>query len=443
MKVALINLPFSIDSDKSTSQEIHFFPEGLSLIAASLLKAQHIVTVTDLSQQSEKELYKLSSVDVFGISTMVNQFQSLKKIIYKLRKINPKAKIILGGPLISSDPLLISKFLDFDFGVIGEGEITITDLLKNLGNPEKVNGIAIQKDGGGILLTPPRNLSSLKNIPTPAFELFNLPWYLKGEKRSHLKSIKTQQPTLNNFMISRGCPFNCQFCYRLFGKKISYKSIPKIRAELKTWHEAGVKFIRFQDDNFTVMPNNQLKQVLQVIKEFNFKWACQSRVDTIDQEKLEQMKKAGLEIIYYGIESLSDKVLDKIGKSTNVKKIKKAIELTLKAGITPAAFLIIGLPGETEQSLKKMLDFVKHYKIPVTPYLLCPLPGTELFNYAKRKGKIKNEEKFLTQCQNWEEEQLDKNKIHINLTELPDQLLLNTYRKLLKLIPKVGVIKYY
>lgn len=428
MKIVLINLPLAIDSDKSVSQETRFFPEGLASIAASLITVGHDVRVVDLARQSKKRLDRFTTTEVFGLSVMINQFRTLERLIPRLREISPQAKIILGGPLISSDPRLMGRYLDFDFGIVGEGESTIVELLKTLDRPDTVPGAVICQRGK-IMVSEPRRVAPLENFTIPAFKLFDLSWYLGGKRRPHFNN---KEGVLNNFMISRGCPFGCQFCYHLFGQRVRYKTPAQIENEIRIWCQAGAKFIRFQDDNFTLLSQERRTWVLRLLKKFNLKWSCQGRIDTVDRGKLRMMKEAGLETIYYGVESLSDNALKQSGKDINAKKIREAFEMTLELGIKAAAFLIVGLPGETTESLHKMVEFVKHYKIPVTPYILCPLPGTDLFNYAKQAGKIKNELEFLRQCQNWEENQLSEGRMYVNLTDLPEALLLKTYSNLLE-----------
>ena len=429
MKIALINLPLSIDSDFSTNTNERFFSEGLALIASALIVAGYEVEIIDFAKDNcEENMRKYSSYDIFGISAMINQFASLEKAILAIRNIKPNAKIILGGPLVTSDPDLIARNLDFDFGIIGEGEKIIVDLLKNLEAPETVAGIVVKKKDGPNLLTPPRDILSSDNFLLPAFNLFDLKWYLKGTLRPHYKIIG-ESSILNNLMLSRGCPFHCKFCCRILGNKVRYKPYFLIEKEIRIWHKAGANFIRFQDDNFTIMPKEKLSKVLALLKELDIRWSCQGRVTSVNKERLRAMKSGGLEIIYYGFESLSLEALKKAGKEIMPADIYRAVQLTLEAGLIPGGFVIIGLPRETKKSLKKMVELVRRYRIPVTPYILCPLPGTEFFSLIKHK--IKNGREFLLQCEEWEKNQIREGRLYFNLTNLPDQLLLETYLELL------------
>lgn len=417
MNVVLINPPVSVDSDQTSGEEVRFFPEGLAVVAAALLNAGHDVRVIDMCTQQGLNLEVCHDVEVFGITGMINQFAYIERLIPQLRELNPKAKILLGGPLITCASELISRFLDFELAIVGEGEQSVTKLLEEA-RPSTISA-ATYLDPRDFLL--------------PAFGLFNLSWYLEGINRTHLNAAGVFGKTINNLMVSRGCPRlkNCDFCGQFFGHAIRCKPLRLVEQELLAWVGAGASIVRFQDDNLTLLPVERQEQFYDLVGRLGLAWSAHSRVDAVNPLKLQRMKEAGCKILYFGLESFSDQALLFVDKGATVTKARDAVTMTQDAGIRPAAFFILGLPGETRESLRTAIQFVRRHQVLVTPYILCPIPGTPLFELAR--PQIPDIRDYLRSCSGWESRQLAEGKLIVNLTDLPDELLLETYRELMEL----------
>ncbi|MFH1145629.1 MAG: radical SAM protein [bacterium] len=431
MKVVLVNPSLSIDSDNTSGEKTRFFPEGLAAVAAALLHVGHEVQVVDICAQQQLTPEVCKDADVFGITGMINQFADLEVIIPHLRELNPKAKLMLGGPLVTCAPELIRQFLDFDIAVIGEGEKTVVELLqdKHLINSKGRSAVGDDK---------PRIVSATsylnpEDFILPAFKLFDLSWYISGINRSHLRAVGMSGGIINNMMVSRGCPRlkNCGFCGQFFGHAIRCKPTHLVWQEMKMWTDAGASAIRFQDDNLTLLSAEMQEEIYGLVSSLGLRWAGHSRVDAVNLSKLKRMKKAGCKVLYLGIESFSNQALSFADKGTTAAKAVNAVNMTLEAGIRPAAFFLLGLPGETRESLQAVVRFVRDYRILVTPYILCPIPGTPLFELARLQ--IPDIRDYLRHCSNWENRQLAEGKLYINLTDLPDELLLETYKELKEL----------
>jgi radical SAM superfamily enzyme YgiQ (UPF0313 family) len=188
-------------------------------------------------------------------------------------------------------------------------------------------------------------------------------------------------------MASRGCPFECIYCSTaaLHGHKYRIRTAPNIVDEieylLSKYKVGGISFV---DDNFT-MQNDRVRELCQEIRNRNLsvKWGCSTRTDMVTSDLLKEMKSAGCDDIFFGIESLSDDVLKIIKKGPNAT-VKKAIEIVKKAeeiGIRTHCSFILGLPGETVQSMSRIVDFIDEVKPSgrVIPNALVVLPGTELY----------------------------------------------------------------
>ena len=432
MKIVLINPPLSIDSDMGTGNDIRFFPEGLAVIATVLIKAGYDTNVIDLCRQPITELDNFSDVDAFGFTGMINQFSSLEQIMPLARSICPNAKIILGGPLVTSDVELISQLLDYDVAVNGEGEKTIVSLLDNINCPNNADGLTSRTSNGKWYIAPHEFIDQ-KDFVEPNFELFDVSWYLDGQIRKHLKESGLNGKIFNNLMISRGCARkkNCAFCGQAFGRKIRCKPQLHIKKEVEMWIKSGAEVVRFQDSNITLLPQETRDYLFNLLGGFRVSWGGNTRVDAVDPILLDWMFKSGCKTICYGIESFSPSALKGVGKGASIKAAKRAIDMTHDAGIHPSAFFLIGLPGETRESLLTEVKFAKEENISVIPYILCPIPGTPIFNVVSTQ--VTDIRDFLCQCSGWEEKQINKRKLYINLTDLPDELLIDTYLELREL----------
>ena len=420
MKVVLINPSLSVDCDDTSGEETHFFPEGLAVVASAMLRAGHDVRIIDRCIQGQRLPPKIcQNAEVFGITGMINQFADIETIIPQLRKLNPQAKLVLGGPLVTCAPELIWKLLGFDMAVIGEGE----KILALINKTSATSNSQFCTISATSYLRP-------EEFILPAFKLFDLPWYLSGIKRPHLRAVGISGNVINNLMTSRGCPRpkNCAFCGQSFGHTIRCKPISLIEQEIRTWVDTGASTIRFQDDNLTLLSTERQEQIYSLASGLKLNWVAHSRVDAVNSSMLKQMKNAGCKILYFGIETFSKKALSSTGKGATADKARKAIDMTLEAGIKPAAFFLIGLPGETKKSLQTIIRFIRDHQVFVTPCILCPIPGTPLFELAK--SQISNMRDYLRHCSGWENRQLSEGKLYVNLTDLPDKLLLETYEEL-------------
>lgn len=439
MKVVLISFPHELDVERDIKEErvrssvhVRFFPEGIAYIASSLAISGHEVEIVDLAMEGslEKRFSLLEEADVFGLSGLISHFAQIESTVHFLRMINPKAKIVLGGPLITADPYLIARNLDFDFGVIGEGEETIIDLLDNLDDSGKVPGLAIRSNERDCVVTEKRPF--LFCLRRPALEKFDLKWYLGGEKRLHYKRLGIGEFALNNIMVSRGCPYDCNFCGQPFGRRLRYHSVQNIDFILDSWIRAGARTIRFQDDNIDLMPESVEEFLLPLLAEKELGWIGHARIDNVSRlrVKLSRMAKAGLKMIYLGVESFSQDALNGSFKGTKVEQEKEAIEVAREAGIIPAGFFALGLPGETKESLKSLVEFIEDEKLTLMVALLIPIPGTPIYHEAKKRGQIKNELELLRSFDGWERKQREAGRLFINLTGLPDKAIFEAYDRL-------------
>jgi radical SAM superfamily enzyme YgiQ (UPF0313 family) len=299
--------------------------------------------------------------------------------VCELKKHLPESHIALFGHYATHFPKETLIHSKADFVILGEPELVLNDLLKTLFNHlpiEPVTGIAYLRNDIMIKQGEAGRIRDPNDLPVPAYDL--LPMHKYGEPlMAHPYGM---------IQTVRGCPYQCNYCVKSYGTKLSQLSTERVIKEMKQWIDLqGVKSIRFIDDTFTLNKHRVIELCQAIIKnDIRVEWACLSRTDNLDTELLDWMKKSGCKRIYFGMESGSQRMLDIYNKNVKIEDALHALHLCRKAGIETAAFFMSGHPLETEKDFEETLAFAKAAHLnyasfnPLTPY-----PGTGLFDEIK------------------------------------------------------------
>lgn len=424
MKILLINIPAG---ERTPS----YFPLGLGYIAKILLNEGHDVKVLDIfakgyNQKKVIEIIHSLEYDFVGISAMSPEYNYVKWLSKELKKYH-KGKIILGGALPTFSSEIILKNTEVDICIIGEGEETIKDIIKNKNNLKEVKGIYFREKNKIVKNHEREYIKDLDRIPLPAWDLFPIEIYLKTPSSPEGYCVNSM-----NIITARGCPYNCNFCSKTF-KGTRLRSIDNIINEIKELIKRyNVKVINFADE--LVMVNKQrMYELCKKIKPLNLKWVCQGRVNVVDYDILKTMKKAGCCEVGYGIESGSLKILKNMNKCATPEMAANAIIAAKKTGVRPILQTMFGYPGEDKQTIKETIDFFKKvHAHPDGVSITTPLPGTVLYEEVRKKGLIKDEEKYL-------EDLKGTGQFTLNLTEMSDEELV----KMKKFAEKTMHQNYY
>lgn len=282
----------------------------------------------------------------------------------------------------------MERFPSLDFILRGEPEYTFKELVETLGNESgkqasdlsNILGLTYRR-GDEILVNPDRPfISNLDDLPMPLHHLLPLNAY--------------RVPMLHGpftFMVtSRGCPGGCRFCI----KHVSYQHTVRVRSpqsiqkELWELHKLGVHNVHMYCDLFTVNRDQVLGLCELLIREGpKVRWMCNSRVDFVDAEMLEIMGQAGCWLISWGVESGSNEILKRAHKGTNLEKVERALRWAKAAGIRNWGYFIIGLPGETEETIQQTIDFSKRLPLDLALFhIAAPYPGTPFFFEVLENG---------------------------------------------------------
>ncbi len=387
------------------------FPMGIPYIAASLKKAGYALGYLNLNHYDGKvediikrELDK-DKYDFVATGNNALGYEITKVILNAVKNHPSQPKTILGGPIITSEPEIIFEDLKPDFGVIGEGEETIVDLLLALEKGKdlkKIKNIIYSKEGKSIITergNPPMNPDAL---PFPDIENFGFAEWLEHANCNTVPSHGTfDYPRTYLLVASRSCPFQCTFCYH-DNNFYRTRSIDNIIEELReTISKYKINRIVIQDELFA-LDKERLEEfcikMKKLLKEFGWKirWFTQMRVNKVDNKSLKMMKEAGCDIVGYGFESFSNVILKSMKKQIKGEQIEKAFYETLKVGIGIEANFIFGDVAETKETAYETLNWwKKNAKGQIYLDFIQPYPDSEMYRIAIKKGIIKDRLQFI------------------------------------------------
>lgn len=394
MKIALVNP--RVETYTSTLP-----PLGLLYIAAVLEQTNHDVRVFDPLPHDEKEVAAIVAFrpDVVGISVLTTYIYRAREIIAHLKAELPGVMIVAGGIHPSVLPAESLEFLGADIAAIGEGEITMREIVaaRAANTPlAAVPGIMYRHEGR-FVRTPPRELiRDLDSVPLPARHLVNFERYLFPP--GIIRGCWSERST--TIITSRGCPYRCIFCgsQALFGHTTRRRSVQNVMAEIRSLADRyGIDTIWFVDDTFTV--NAQwVHEFCHALMQsgIRLRWGCQARVNTIDEDTLRLMKQAGLVQLDFGVESGSDRVLKALKKDSREDTIRNAFRVAKKVGVRTLATFIFGNPSEEREDVEKTFRLAREINPNfASSFFLTPFPGTELMDLV-RLNKWKLDEDYIS-----------------------------------------------
>jgi radical SAM superfamily enzyme YgiQ (UPF0313 family) len=400
LKVLLINPP-SINEIIGNNPEIIESsrgcnpPLGLLLIAGYLLdNTDHEVNVLDCQVEEldysnlEQRLCQFE-FDVAGITAMTFTIIDVIETIRVIKAVNPDAKVVLGGPHVSLFPNETINLEGVDYLLLGEGEIAFTEFLNCLENGidlKSVNGLVYKEKDDSIVHTgPPEIIDDLDALSFPARQLTPYRKY---------SSLLAKRLPITTMITSRGCPFKCAFCDRPhLGKKFRAMSARRVVEEFEEAIKLGIHEFLIYDDTFTVN-KNRVKEICNLVIEKNLDigFDIRARVDTLNEELLSLLKKAGCRGIHYGIEAGTEKILKILSKGITIDKAKEILDMTRKYRIDTLAYFMIGSPSETAEDIRQTFRVAKRLNpdlIHLT--IFTPFPGTKLYQDGLESEIIKRD----------------------------------------------------
>jgi radical SAM superfamily enzyme YgiQ (UPF0313 family) len=370
------------------------YPNLTLATLAGHLKDKYVVKALDMDlfsnyQEQLKSTLNEFKPDIVVSSSKSPDFKVMTELIGLVKNFDKSIKIAVGGVHLTTYPDAIKELPDFDIAAFGEADYVLPLFLE--GHPlRKIQGVAYRRNGE-IITTEKRNEPlDLNKLPYPNWEIFNISTYKNSRLSSRLNPVGLIE-------TSRGCAFQCNYCNKLtFGSKYRTKEPKRVVEEMEYLLKIGFREIHIIDDSFTQSLTHAKSVCEEIINsKLTFPWSLINgiRVDCVDEEFFALAKKAGCWQVSFGIESGDQKVLDKIGKRTTVEKITKAVHLAKKCKLDTFGFFILGLSGDTKESIEKTITFAKSLPLDMAKFdIAIPYPGTPYYHELKAKNSILSED---------------------------------------------------
>lgn len=364
-------------------------PLGLAYVAAYLKSKGHRVRVLDgiVDPLPLEEICAIArDYDVVGITVISSYVVRVIELIGSLKVAGVSAPIVVGGPHATALPETLLKH-GADYAVIGEGEKTMHELVECVTrkkSPEEIPGLKFYDSKKSLVSTGRRRLiEPLDDIPMPARELLPMQRYRTSVARA------SAEPS-HSMMGSRGCLGKCTFCSRMtFGSQVRYFSTERIIEEFCLLRDRyGAKEVAVWDDDFVADPDAAVRVCERLIRKgFDLPWSASACIKTINPELLGIMQRAGCNYIAYGVESGSQRMLDRLKKNITKDEIREVIRVTQRMGVPIRAYFILGFPGETPEEMDETIEFARELNVELASFtMFIPLPGTREYLRAKESG---------------------------------------------------------
>ncbi|MDD4890482.1 MAG: radical SAM protein [Phycisphaerae bacterium] len=386
--------------DNGRVKALAFPPLGIQTLAPILRQRGHQVRMFDTCHPQMKaeqiiEAARLEHPGVIGLSFIsTTTYPVAKALAGRLKAELPGIRIIVGGPFATtSADRILTDCPDIDCAGTGEGEELLPDYLANLDNPGAVAGL-VWRDGKTIVRNTPRPLiEDLDQYPYPDRESLPI---------DYIESLPLDLPaplSLDKFctmQTSRGCPHACVCCDipMLSERKWRCRSAEHVLGEMQHLHDLGYRAITLTDDQF-LMNRKRITAICDGIieRKLNLRWGCQGRVDSAAVDQFPAMKKAGCEMIAFGVESGSQTTLDRLHKHQTLAQVEHAVREAKRHGIRRVhGFFIIGSPDETAQDVRASFRFAARLPIDTFGFnRLCVYRGTPLWREYIERGIIDDE----------------------------------------------------
>ncbi|MCD6570640.1 MAG: cobalamin-dependent protein [Deltaproteobacteria bacterium] len=376
MRVAVIAPPYPLEEAPSPPLGVCYVASAFEATGADVKIIDYIVSrYTPDKLKDEIDTFK---PDIVGATSVTMNFPIAASIIKTAKQHNPSILTMMGGPHVSFDPVnTLLKYPEIDVLVIGEGENTLKELVPHIKNKSEwanIKGIAF-REGEKVIITRPRELiQNLDSLPLPARHLLPLSRYqILGFPIS--------------MITSRGCPYQCIFCVgrRMVGNRVRYRGARFVVDEIEHILSYGFSRINIADDLFT-SNKTKVREICEEIlrRGLTFSWSAFARVNTVDEEVLTLMRDAGCDTVSFGIESGNPEMLKRIKKGITLDHARRAVKLCKEVGMLAHASFMVGLPGESPETLKDTHEFAQSLDIPYGYHFLAPFPGTTVREEIER-----------------------------------------------------------
>ena len=368
---------------------------SIMAVAGAVRERGHDVQILDLSYRQYdpdlvEQVIRRERPDVVGITATTPLANQMRDISYLVKEVAPEIVTVAGGAHPTALPEHTMLESCHDHVAAGEADWTVADLLDGV-RPDQVPGL-YRWEGGDVVGNPMADLhTDLDHLPMPTWELY------PPEANEKMTKIIARHRPVTTVEFSRGCVYRCDFCgsKNTMGRGYRKKSPERCAEELVRAAHLGFREAVLVDDIFTT--NNEWAAAVceEIIRrDPGVAWTCTNgiRVDSANDELFRLMKAAGCYRVYFGFESGNEEVLEAFGKGgrATLDKGVEAVEMARRAGLEPNGFFLVGLTGDTEETMQDTIDYARVVRLDTMKCgLTTPFPGTPMFNSLHAQGRIK------------------------------------------------------
>lgn len=334
----------------------YIMPLGLLYVSSSLKKSgvANVYTLNlnhqDNVEQVLRDIILCKSIDIVGTTGISGQFIEVYPLLKMVKEIKPSIVTVVGGGMITADPVPAMEAFDSlaDFGVIGEGENTVSELINAISldlDKASVNGIIYQEHGDWIITERREDIDDLDSIPFPDYEGFDYDKYLEtnGEVENGIKYSPVA------IIGGRSCKYNCTFCFHPSGSKYRQRSLDSIFLEIDYLvSHYNVNYIALREELFS-SDVTRVVDFCERMKSYPLVWSIQLRVDCINDEIVNALVNSNCRYIFLGIESADNRILKSMRKKITIEQVEYALNLTISAGLDTRSTIIF---GDSEESME-------------------------------------------------------------------------------------------
>ncbi|MDY6972829.1 MAG: radical SAM protein [Thermodesulfobacteriota bacterium] len=410
------------------------YPLGLGYVAAIFAREfdPEVLDIYDFQLKNNtidglKALLTRKRYDIVGLSVFTPTYGPGLMVARTVKEVLPDCMQFAGGPFMGMNPgEMLGDCPEIDVEFIGESEETIPEVVRALVNGQPLAGIKgiAYRDGNKVIVNERRPLiKDLDSIPFPKRDIFSLDAYTSLPGQFFKKPIIPMTTT-------RGCPFRCAFCedHILWQGKCRFRSAENVYAEMEELvKKFGAKEIKFFDDTFSASRRRTVELCELIIKhKLKVIWRVCTRVDTVDEQLLKLMYRAGLRSVNFGVESGSDMILSKMNKGFDREVVRRAVAASKKVGIETKASFILNYPGDTKETTLQTLAFADELDLDFVGYnLFNPLMGRQLKEFVAKNYQI-NERA-------WNDRNVSAvNTVFFYQPSLPEEFLAESYKKAMR-----------
>ena len=371
-------------------------PLGILYVANELLKAGYrpdVINANGLSNYNILNIIKRKDYDIVGISALSTSYSYVEEIASMVKHVNSDCKVVVGNALATFSSELVLNNTDVDICVLGEGDVAFKEIVESVDDLSNIKGIVFKNKKGNVVKNPPRTPIKDLDSFSPSWELMDI----KDNNDKTLPGFSFLNFNILPIVTSRGCPYNCGFCSKVF-RNVRYRSVDNVVDEIKFLKDNyNIEAVDFCDEMLTAN-KKRLYELCDKLKPLEIKWKCQTRVNHVSFEILKYMKDAGCVAVAYGVESGSQTILTNMNKQITPKQIKNAIQAAYDAKLHITTHMIFGYFGENKKTINETIDLfrdVGNIVDNISCSWITPLPGSRAYSQAIKTGLIDDELQYL------------------------------------------------